>query len=607
MLPVSFLESLELREFHLQGRLCIRIPYTAPDGDEVAVRFRLALERASDGPDRRFRWKSGAKPLLYGLWGLDAARRAGRVLLVEGESDVQTVLYHDLPALGLPGAGSWNEDRDAEHLDGIGVIYALIEPDRGGKAMLDKLGASRIAERLRVVFMPRETKDASALHLADPGRFRERIDALLAGAVPYAERAAAEAAAARDAAWSSCQHLVEASDVLELLTRDVHRAGLVGEERAVKLLFLAVVSRLLDRPVSVAVKGPSAGGKSYLVETVLSFFDSSAAYQLSAMSERALAYSTEPLKHRMLVIYEAAGMESEFATYLIRSLLSEGCVRYETVEKTANGLEARLIERAGPTGLITTTTRLALHPENETRMLSIPVSDTSAQTRAVFLSLATEEADPVDRAPWHALGVWLAGAEHRVAIPFARELAEAVPPVAVRLRRDFRVILTLIRAHALLHQATRARDETGRVVASIDDYSVIRGLVQDLMSEAVEQTVSPTVRETVHAVHKLMDESGSGHATIRQVAEALRLDRSAATRRVNAAIRAGWLVNEGEQDGKTRAKRLIIGAQLPEDVPLLPEPASLCTCASDPVGVGDTPPPRPEDLDRWEQAAGGEA
>ena len=97
-------------------------------------------------------------------------------------------------------------------------------------------------------------------------------------------------------------------------------------------------------------------------------------HALSAMSERALAYSEEPLTHRMLVIYEAAGMTGDFTSYLVRSLLSEGCVRYETVEKTKDGIRPRLIEREGPTGLITTTV-VALHPENETRLLSIPVTE----------------------------------------------------------------------------------------------------------------------------------------------------------------------------------------------------------------------------------------
>src|SRR2546430_2242009 len=82
--------------------------------------------------------------------------------------------------------------------------------------------------------------------------------------------------------------------------------------------------------------------------------------------ERALADPEEPLQHRVLVIYEAAGLGSDFASYLVRSLLSEGRVRYETVEKTRDGLKPRLIERDGPTGLLVTTTSVSLHPENET-------------------------------------------------------------------------------------------------------------------------------------------------------------------------------------------------------------------------------------------------
>ena len=68
------------------------------------------------------------------------------------------------------------------------------------------------------------------------------------------------------------------------------------------------------------------------------------------MSERALAYSDEPLRHRFLVLYEAAGMEGDMQSYLIRSLLSEGRLVYETVEKTKEGMKSRLIYREGPAG-----------------------------------------------------------------------------------------------------------------------------------------------------------------------------------------------------------------------------------------------------------------
>ena len=60
------------------------------------------------------------------------------------------------------------------------------------------------------------------------------------------------------------------------------RAGLSGESRTGKLLYLILTSRLLDRPVSAAIKGPSAGGKSFLVEPVSSFFPPSALYDAAS-------------------------------------------------------------------------------------------------------------------------------------------------------------------------------------------------------------------------------------------------------------------------------------------------------------------------------------
>ena len=357
------------------------------------------------------------------------------------------------------------------------------------------------------------------------------------------------------------------------LTRELGRLGLVGERRAAKLLFLALVSRLFGRPVSVVVKGPSSGGKSFVVETVLKFFPPEAFYSLTAMSDRALAYSAEPLRHRHLVIYEAAGMASEFATYLIRSLLSEGRLRYETVEKTDEGLVSRMIEKEGPTGLIVTTTSVWLHPENETRLLSLTITDSSEQTAAVFQALAKDDdTSNIDLSRWHAVQTWLATGPSRVVIPFAERLAQLVPPLAIRLRRDFRTVLMLIRAHALLHQATRLKDGDGKVVATLEDYAAVRDLVADLVAEGVEATIKPEVRETVEAVERLIAE---GMVEVRQtdLRSALKLDRSVISRRVAAALDGGFLKNL--EDRKGRPARLVLGDPLPANREVLPLPNQL--------------------------------
>lgn len=357
-------------------------------------------------------------------------------------------------------------------------------------------------------------------------------------------------------------------DILACFYRDVVRVGHVGEEIACKLLFLATMSRLLDKIVSVVMKGPSAGGKSATVDRVLSFFPDEATVSLSGMSEKALVYDDRVIAHRMLVLYEAAGMSSDFATYLLRTLLSEGVLRYVTVESTPEGLKPVTIEREGPTGLITTTTQVSLHPENETRLLSIPVDDTPAHTAAVMKAIARGDGRRVDSTEWHGLQFWLADGQRRVVVPYAEALADLIPPIAVRLRRDFYSVLGLVRAHALLHRATRDTDAEGRVLAELADYETVRELVVDLVSDGLGAQVSDATRETINAVADIVGGDHEKRASNADLCKRLELDKSVVSRRVKVAIEKGYLINDEDRRGKPA--RLRLGDPLPEDVQILP-------------------------------------
>ena len=82
----------------------------------------------------------------------------------------------------------------------------------------------------------------------------------------------------------ACSDLAQQHNILGEFGVDVRKAGVIGEDRASKILYLALTSRVLDKPVSLAIKGPSSGGKSFVCEKVLSFFPTSAYYGLTAMS-----------------------------------------------------------------------------------------------------------------------------------------------------------------------------------------------------------------------------------------------------------------------------------------------------------------------------------
>src|SRR5579871_6279840 len=209
-LPVDYLHGLGLTDFYYIGQPAIRIPYMGTDGAEAAIRFRLALEKSADG-DNRFKWKSGAKPTLYGLWKLEEARKAGYAVAVEGESDCHTLWLHNIPSFGIPGANLWKESW-AEYLDDIPIIYVIIEPDRGGDAVRKWLAASRIRERVRLVDLG-EHKDPSGLYLADRDHFEENLQAALEASVPWTEVARQEAQEAASALWETCKELARQPDI----------------------------------------------------------------------------------------------------------------------------------------------------------------------------------------------------------------------------------------------------------------------------------------------------------------------------------------------------------------------------------------------------------
>ena len=164
--------------------------------------------------------------------------------------------------------------------------------------------------------------------------------------------------------------------------------------------------------------------------------------------------------------------------------------------------------------------------------------------------------------------------------------------VAVRLWRDFSVVLSLIKAHAILHQATRERDVDGRIVATLADYSRVRGLVSGLIAEGVEATVPKTVRETVEAVGNVISGWDENHATNKAVAEELEVDKAAASRRVRAAIGRGYLKNL--EDRKGHPARLVLAESMTEDQEILPaaeELEGVERLTVDRRGIHHPPPP----------------
>jgi hypothetical protein len=376
--------------------------------------------------------------------------------------------------------------------------------------------------------------------------------------------------------------LLATNDVLSAVGKAATQRGYAGDTRPVCLVYVAVVSRSLRRPVNVAVVSESAAGKNATVDAAVELHPPEAVHEIKAGSARAVIYDDVDYEHRVVLFAEADSIPSDGpAASAVRSLAADNSLAYDVVEQDAETKKyvTRHIVKPGPTGLLTTSTRSQPHQLN-TRLLEISLSDGADQTQKVLHAHAARvrprSDEPPDLAPWHAYGRYLARRASElegVHIPFADTLADLVPHKSVRMRRDFRQLLSVIEALALMH-VTRRTIRAGWLEATIgEDYRRARELLAPLFDTLATEGVTAAVRETVLAVQPV--EIDVSQAVLGQ---RLKLSRSTVSWRVRRALEGGWLVDEAPP--RSRTSRLKRGEPLPELTSALPTAERLFECSN---------------------------
>ena len=567
-LTIATLTARGVYDTRRRGLSAVAIPYHDAEGSVEGIRFRHALTGA------RFSWRSGDHVSLYGRERLAAIRAAGWVLLVEGESDAWTADEYAIPALGIPGKGSWREQW-RELLDGLEVVLWQ-EPDAADLV-------ARVAldiEQLRVIVAPPEVKDISAAHLAGQD-VAALVAELRAAAVPAAELLARRHAETREAREHDlgrrAQTILADDDPLTIVRAAISALGWGGDPGPVLLTYLAATTRLLRHrlgamPAHVLLVGTPSSGKTYIIALVLLLLPASAYHVIDAGSPRVLIYDDAPLDHRVIVFGEADSLpagEDNPAASAIRALLQDGSLHYKVTvrDPTSGDFVVREVTKPGPTVLLTTAVR-RLGPQLDSRLFIIEVPDDQQQLAQALAAQARLELEgPPDLPELDALVAYqeLLGVRvpWDVVVPFANELAMAIGknPVASRILRDYSRLLALVKAVAILRHRRRRVDAEGRLVAEVADYAAVYALVADAYV-ASTTGASQRIRATVEAVAALVKENSGEPASVTALAKTLGINKMAASRRARAATASGFLVNA--EDRRGRPARLTVGDPLPE-------------------------------------------
>jgi DNA primase len=299
--------------------------------------------------------------------------------------------------------------------------------------------------------------------------------------------------------------LLEEPDFLDRAVDDTARLGHVGEQVTKKLALICAVSARSGNPIQPSTHAQSSAGKNALWDTVLSLLPEEMVVRRSGLSAKALFRTEANLKGAVLYLQEVAG--SEDASYTIRVMQSDGRLEYESTEKMPDGGMKNVVYKTeGPTVIVQTTTRNHLHPENETRVFPIYIDESEEQTGRIVQSILKEvsgsgirqaEREAI-RQRWRDAIRLLEPAE--VIIPYAGRVE--IPSSPIRIRRDVRRLVDVVRVVAWLHQYQRERDGEGRILASEEDFATALSLVSESLTRAWK-TLTPSEEKVLSAIKKL--------------------------------------------------------------------------------------------------------
>jgi len=295
--------------------------------------------------------------------------------------------------------------------------------------------------------------------------------------------------------------LLRDPNLVERITADFARAGVVGEASNCLVGYLAAISRKLDQPLAVIVQSTSAAGKSALMEAVLAMVPGEERIKFSAMTGQSLFYMGEAdLAHKVLAVAEEEGAER--AAYALKLLQSEGELSIASTGKdNASGrLVTHTYRVVGPVAIMLTTTAIDVDEELLNRCIVLTVDEDRTQTRAIHDRQRHRQ----------TLDGFLADSNRQAVVKLHQDAQRLLEPVMVvnpfaealtftdgrtRTRRDHVKYLTLIRAVTLLHQHQRPRRaatgpdgrQVGYIEVTVDDVALANRLAHEVLGRSLDE------------------------------------------------------------------------------------------------------------------------
>lgn len=273
-----------------------------------------------------------------------------------------------------------------------------------------------------------------------------------------------------------CLDFLTAPDLIPGIDALIQRAGVVGEERARKLLFIIASSYKMPSALHLLLRGSQSSGKSHLINTIAGCFPGQDVMNLTRVSSKSFYhYNKEELVGKLMLIQDYDSLDEE-ARFAFRELQTQGNIHFSTTRKDKFGTILSVVKTVkSHFASLVVTANEGLYYEKMSPWLISSLDETDEQTRRIIEYQNKKLAKPSQ------------GDEEQKAKTFLQNCMTLIKPMPVinpyagkvMLPMEAKLLRSLnghfqafVRQITLLHQYQRKRDKEGRLISEPSDIKI---------------------------------------------------------------------------------------------------------------------------------------
>jgi DNA primase len=336
---------------------------------------------------------------------------------------------------------------------------------------------------------------------------------------------------------TQAQNTLNQPNLDQIIMEKLQQTGIIGEEKNALFLFLILLSHKMKRTLHAMVQGTSGSGKSHLISKIAdTMYDQNKIKRFTRVTDKSFYnYGEYDLMNTGIILEDYDGLSQE-AEMAWRELQSNNKLSSSVSQKNEQTGEIHTGEKYvfGPIASLVATTKFRIYEDNESRVFTIAIDESEAQTERVLQYMAKKASKEITAEQEQEIQTELQNIvyqlnPYQVQNPYRLELPKNVK----HRRRLTQMLHDFIEQVTILFQYQRQKSSENTLITEVQDLEI----AVDLMFNSIvikADELDGILRQFYENLKEYIEKKGKNYEfTQREIRQEFRISKTQGQRYFN--------------------------------------------------------------------------